>query len=73
MKIITCILTIILILIGCDSTKRIQRRSTSYKHRKTERQIMYTQPHQSYHDRPRMRRVRFVSGHRPYISYPTPK
>ena len=73
MKIITCILTIILLLIGCDSTKRIQRRSTTHKYQKAERQINYTQPHQSYHDRPRMRRVRFVTGHRPYISYPTPK
>ena len=73
MKILTCLLTIIFLLIGCDSTKRIQRRSVTHKYQKAERQIIYTQPHQSYHDRPRMRRVRYVSGHRPYVSYPTPR
>ena len=73
MKIITCILTIILLLIGCDSTKRIQRRSYDPKMKKLEYKIRHTQPHQHYHDRVNRRRAGFVSGHKPFLSYPTPR
>lgn len=73
MKIIAYILTILLLCIGCDGARRVQRKSHSNRLLKLERQIKYTQPHQTYHDRPRAKRYRNVSGHSPFLSYPTPR
>jgi hypothetical protein len=73
MKTISYILTILFLCIGCDGARRVQRKSHNIRLLKLERQINYTQPHQTYHDRPRAKRYRNVSGHRPFISYPTPK
>jgi len=71
MKLITYIL-IILLCIGCDGARRIQKKSYNARLKKLEYQITHTQPHQTYHDRPRPRRYRNVAGHRPFLSYPTP-
>jgi len=69
-KLITCV--IIISCIGCDGARRIQRKSYNARLKKLEYQITHTQPHQTYHDRPKAKRYRNVSGHRPFLSYPTP-
>jgi hypothetical protein len=71
MKTISYILTILLLCIGCDGARRVQRRSYTNKDRRIENRITHTQPHQTYHDRPRSKRIRNVTGHRPFLSYPT--
>ena len=73
MKTIAYILTILFLCIGCDGARRVQRKSYNKRLIKLERQIKYTQPHQTYHDRPKAKRYRNVSGHDPFLSYPTPR
>ena len=73
MKTITYILIIILLCIGCDSTKRVQRKSHDPRLKRLEYKITHTQPHQHYRDRPNSSRFRNVSGHTPFLSYPTPR